>query len=154
MDRFVAGDRAPSSPERAKMLACAYPALDRPMILFQNVVEILHRRADLARRATPRRPGTTRKNADTNQPPEAVTSGSNCLRLNRPETDDARSIGPAYQTTPAKLQHFPLSDFGPFLSRRISSLNPIHLTPGAFGFQRSIFQSSALGSAFTYRIMV
>ena len=25
------------------MLACAYPALDRPMILFQNVVEILHR---------------------------------------------------------------------------------------------------------------
>src|SRR5271170_5216526 len=43
MDRFVAGDRAPRSPERAKMLACAYPALDRPMILFQNVVEILHR---------------------------------------------------------------------------------------------------------------
>src|SRR5260370_8795583 len=43
MDRFVAGDRAPSSPERAKMLACAYPALDRPMILFQNIVEILHR---------------------------------------------------------------------------------------------------------------
>src|SRR5271165_1571222 len=28
---------------RAKMLACAYPALDRPMILFQDVVEILHR---------------------------------------------------------------------------------------------------------------
>ena len=25
------------------MLACAYPALDRPMILFQDVVEILHR---------------------------------------------------------------------------------------------------------------
>jgi len=25
------------------MLACAYPAIDRPMILFQNVVEILHR---------------------------------------------------------------------------------------------------------------
>ena len=25
------------------MLACAYPALDRPMILFQNIVEILHR---------------------------------------------------------------------------------------------------------------
>src|SRR5271166_1217575 len=43
MNRFVAADRAPSSPERAKMLACAYPALDRPMILFQNVVEILHR---------------------------------------------------------------------------------------------------------------
>src|ERR1700736_4716207 len=43
MDRFVAGDRAPSPPERANMLACASPALDRPMILFQNAVEILHR---------------------------------------------------------------------------------------------------------------
>src|SRR5271166_6006264 len=37
-----------------------------------------------------------------------MTSGSNCLHLNRPETDDARSIGPAYQTTPAKLQHCPV----------------------------------------------
>src|SRR5208337_3664925 len=36
-----------------------------------------------------------------------LTSGSNCLHLNRPETDDARSIGPVYQTTPAKLQHCP-----------------------------------------------
>src|SRR5271166_244780 len=34
-----------------------------------------------------------------------MTSGSNCLHLNRPESDDARSIGAAYQTTPAKLQH-------------------------------------------------
>ena len=34
-----------------------------------------------------------------------MTSGSNCLHLKRPETDDARSIGAAYQTTPAKLQH-------------------------------------------------
>ena len=25
------------------MLACAYPSFDRPMILFQNIVEILHR---------------------------------------------------------------------------------------------------------------
>ncbi len=25
------------------MLACAYPALDRPMILFQDVIEVLHR---------------------------------------------------------------------------------------------------------------
>ena len=41
MDRFVAGDCAPGSAERAKMLACTYPALDRPMILFQNVVEII-----------------------------------------------------------------------------------------------------------------
>ena len=47
MDRLVAGDRTPGSPERAKMLACAYPALDRPMILFQNVIRgrILHRSA-------------------------------------------------------------------------------------------------------------
>src|SRR5208337_2127645 len=37
-----------------------------------------------------------------------LTSGSNCLHLNRPETDDARSIGAAYQTTPAKLQHCPV----------------------------------------------
>src|SRR5271165_6564504 len=34
-----------------------------------------------------------------------MISGSNCLHLNRPEIDDARSIGPAYKTTPAKLQH-------------------------------------------------
>src|SRR5271157_4131645 len=39
-----------------------------------------------------------------------MTSGSNCLHLNRPETDDARSIGAAYQTTPAKLQHCPLNN--------------------------------------------
>ena len=43
MDRFVTGDRVPSSPERAKMVAFAYPAFDRPMILFQKVVQILHR---------------------------------------------------------------------------------------------------------------
>ena len=36
-----------------------------------------------------------------------MSSGSNCLHLNRPETDDARNIGAAYQTTPAKLQHCP-----------------------------------------------
>jgi hypothetical protein len=30
-------------PRGAKMLACAYPSFDRPMILFQNIVEILHR---------------------------------------------------------------------------------------------------------------
>src|ERR1700736_4963985 len=40
---FIAGDRAPSSPEGAKILTRADPALDRPMILFQNIVEILHR---------------------------------------------------------------------------------------------------------------
>src|SRR6202795_4926736 len=42
MNRFVAGDRTPSSPERTKMLACAHPAFDGPVILFQNIIEILH----------------------------------------------------------------------------------------------------------------
>jgi hypothetical protein len=40
---FVTGDGAPSSPEGAKMLTRADPAFDCPMILFQNIVEILHR---------------------------------------------------------------------------------------------------------------
>src|ERR1700731_684266 len=43
MNRFVAGDRTPSSPERTKMLACANPTLDRTVILFQDVIKILHR---------------------------------------------------------------------------------------------------------------
>src|SRR5260370_32355709 len=43
MNRFIAGDRTPSSPEGAKMLTRADTALDRPMILFQDIVEILHR---------------------------------------------------------------------------------------------------------------
>ena len=43
MDRLVAGDRAPSSPEGAEMLTRVDPTLDRPMILFQYIVEILHR---------------------------------------------------------------------------------------------------------------
>ena len=43
MNRFIAGDRAPSSPEGAKMLTHADPTLDRPMILFQYIVEILRR---------------------------------------------------------------------------------------------------------------
>src|ERR1700740_2419288 len=42
MNRFVAGDRAPSSPEGAKMLACPDPALDGPVVLFQDVIKILH----------------------------------------------------------------------------------------------------------------
>ena len=42
MNRFVAGDRAPSSPEGAKMLACTHPAFDGPVILFQDIIEILH----------------------------------------------------------------------------------------------------------------
>jgi hypothetical protein len=42
MNRLVAGDRTPSSPERTKMLACAHPAFDGPVILFQDIIEILH----------------------------------------------------------------------------------------------------------------
>jgi hypothetical protein len=37
MNRFIAGDGAPSSPKRAKMLARVNPALDGPVILFQNI---------------------------------------------------------------------------------------------------------------------
>ena len=42
MNRLVSGDRTPSSPERTKMLACAHPAFDGPVILFQDIIEILH----------------------------------------------------------------------------------------------------------------
>jgi hypothetical protein len=42
MNRFIAGDRAPSSPEGAKMLTRADPALDHPVILFQYIVEVLY----------------------------------------------------------------------------------------------------------------
>jgi hypothetical protein len=36
-----------------------------------------------------------------------MTSGSNCRHLKRPETEGvSRSIEPAYQITPAELQHF------------------------------------------------
>jgi hypothetical protein len=41
-------------------------------------------------------------------PPTAsrITSGSNWRHLNRPETVETRDIGPAYQRTGEKLQHF------------------------------------------------
>ena len=42
MNRFVASDRTPSSPERTKMLACAHPAFDGPVILFQDIIETPH----------------------------------------------------------------------------------------------------------------
>jgi hypothetical protein len=42
MNRFVTGDDAPRTPERAEMLACVDPPLDRPVILFQDVIEILY----------------------------------------------------------------------------------------------------------------
>src|SRR6201982_4164610 len=41
MNRFIAGDSTPSSPEGTKMLAGAHPAFDGPVILFQNIVQIL-----------------------------------------------------------------------------------------------------------------
>jgi len=43
MNRFIAGDRTPGSPKRAKMLTRVDPPLDGPVILFQDVIEILHR---------------------------------------------------------------------------------------------------------------
>ena len=43
MNRFIAGDRAPGSPEGAEMLACTHPAFDGPMVLFQDIIEVLHR---------------------------------------------------------------------------------------------------------------
>src|SRR5271166_520331 len=43
MNRLVAGDRTPSSPECTKILARAHPAFDGPVILFQNIIEVLHR---------------------------------------------------------------------------------------------------------------
>src|SRR5271170_1944027 len=42
MNRFVTGDGAPRTPERAEMLARVDPTLDRPVILFQDVIEILY----------------------------------------------------------------------------------------------------------------
>ena len=37
MNRFVTGDGAPRTPERAEMLARVDPTLDRSVILFQDV---------------------------------------------------------------------------------------------------------------------
>src|ERR1700759_5222591 len=38
MNRFVTGDGAPRTPERAEMLARVDPTLDRPVILFQDLL--------------------------------------------------------------------------------------------------------------------
>jgi hypothetical protein len=43
MNRFIAGDRAPCSTEGAKMLACANPTFDGPVVLFQDIIEVLYR---------------------------------------------------------------------------------------------------------------
>src|ERR1700736_6877779 len=43
MDRFVAGDPPPSSPKRSEILTRVGPSLDRAVVLFQDVVKVLHR---------------------------------------------------------------------------------------------------------------
>jgi hypothetical protein len=42
MDRFVTGQGAPRTLERAEMLTRVDPTLDRPVILFQDVIQILY----------------------------------------------------------------------------------------------------------------
>src|SRR5271157_5943771 len=43
MNRFIAGDRAPSSPKGAKMLTRVDASLDRAVVLFEHVIQIWHR---------------------------------------------------------------------------------------------------------------
>jgi hypothetical protein len=43
MDRLVACDRAPSSPEGAEMLTGVDPPLDGAMVLLEHAVQIWHR---------------------------------------------------------------------------------------------------------------
>ena len=40
MNRFITGDRAPCSPEGAKMLTCANPTFDGLVVLFQDIIEV------------------------------------------------------------------------------------------------------------------
>src|SRR6516165_7032637 len=42
MNRFITGDRAPSSPERPEMLASMHPARDGAVILLEHVIQIRH----------------------------------------------------------------------------------------------------------------
>jgi hypothetical protein len=43
MNRFVTLDRAVGPPERAEALARSHASLDRPMILLQHIIKVLHR---------------------------------------------------------------------------------------------------------------
>src|ERR1700704_5019063 len=43
LHRFVSLDRSPSSPKGPKALARPHSPLDRSMVLFQDVVQVLHR---------------------------------------------------------------------------------------------------------------
>src|SRR5271165_6330316 len=42
MNRFIAGDRAPSSPKRSEMLTGVDPPLDGAVVLLEHVVQIWH----------------------------------------------------------------------------------------------------------------
>jgi hypothetical protein len=42
MNRFIAGDRAPSSPEGAEMLTGVDPPLDGAVVLLEHVIQIRH----------------------------------------------------------------------------------------------------------------
>jgi len=41
MNRLIADNCAPSAPKRTEM--CPNPAFDGPVILFENIIEVLHR---------------------------------------------------------------------------------------------------------------
>src|SRR5260370_22053655 len=43
MNRFIAADRTPGGPKGPEMLARLDPAFDGPVILFQNIIEVLRR---------------------------------------------------------------------------------------------------------------
>jgi hypothetical protein len=42
VDGFVTGNRAPGAPKGTKPLTGTSPAFNGPMILFKNVIEVLH----------------------------------------------------------------------------------------------------------------
>jgi hypothetical protein len=46
MNRFITDDRAPCAPEGAKMSAGANPTFDGPVVLFQDIIEVLARSDD------------------------------------------------------------------------------------------------------------
>ena len=43
MDRLITDNCAPSAPKRTEMLAGPDPAFDSPVILFKNIIQVLHR---------------------------------------------------------------------------------------------------------------
>jgi len=71
MNRFIAGDRAPCSPEGSKMLACVNPTFDDPVVLFQEIIEVLYRTVltILLNWSPAPRHGRKARNANTNRRP-------------------------------------------------------------------------------------